>query len=124
MVKPKELRIGNTLEGGTVWQFDNSMVWFHGRIGQSFEYNNPLCSSVELTEEIITKCEVVSYEHFYEDIKNYSFEINGIHFNCNSSNYFRTLEAHPKYRMPVIRYLHQLENIYFALTGKELIINP
>lgn len=70
---------------------------------------------IKLTEEILLKCgfEIKPYSytnpHFIKggfgfDAITFEIKINGQHTN--------------------LKYLHQLQNIYFALTGEELIYDP
>ena len=72
---------------------------------------------VELTEEILLKC---GFEKFSEYIFSISID-NGWFLNIESNYIFLNYKenecevSHFEYK-----YLHQLQNIYFALTGKEL----
>lgn len=113
-----ELRLGNYLLG-----YDNNyFTWDYGHYD--------LCSKgidadelgmpIELTEEILLKC---GFAEFYksdfsvklECIKNPIFEF--VRRNHKDWNLRIKGETHKH-----IKYLHQLQNLYFSLTGKELEI--
>ena len=111
MKKSEELRIGNLVKdfAGNIFKFE---LQDFCNIKNSNIYFDEYCNPIELTEEILLKCgfEIifVDFKHFYklEDF-------------CLDDN-FQPLDFDLKYK---IDYLHQLQNIYFALTYKELIIN-
>lgn len=121
-VSANTLRIGNLISIGgdkmmkvveigtyTIRYLDNTYNDnFRAFIG--YDYIKP----IELTEEILLKCGFVkdietSYrwyldEYFTYDLDDGGFKFEGIWIE------------------PLIKYLHQLQNLYFCLTGKELEI--
>jgi len=70
---------------------------------------------VELTEEILLKC---GFEEdgqlFHNQIALYKNGLDGFNYNVNFFEYDNLEE---------IKYLHQLQNLYFALTNEELTVN-
>ena len=105
MLKANELRIGNCVYAfKTIWQIDNT------------DFNNiekiETYKPIPLTEDILLKCGFKK-----EPIDVYS--LNGIDL-CVSDN---SVEFFAGRIETNIYYLHQLQNLYFALTGEELNIN-
>lgn len=81
---------------------------------------------IPLTEELLLKCgfEKADDMAYHPDMKIRSLYINTLILRKNTcSNLF---EFHFQHKNPAmfenteIKYLHQLQNLYFALTGKEL----
>lgn len=128
MIKANELRIGNW------YYFKNPMS------GQSYqsqlttyaecEYLEAYGEPIPLTVDIILKC---GFEDSNKDnpeyLRCYTYgdieffppqgdeykDREGITISCSDSYYDRNL--------PHIKHLHQLQNLYFALTGIELVYN-
>ena len=71
------------------------------------------CNPIPLTEEWLIKFGFVS--NSYQD----RYENKAIHVECNKTRGFTELWIE---RMPHIKYVHQLQNLYFALTGEELTL--
>jgi hypothetical protein len=101
----KELRIGNLLENGKVISTNDHRSVF---VGNNWYLTQDL-KPIELTEEWLQKFgfelyDSVEFRHFYR--KN-DFDLDEnyqpIDFDCIE-----------------IKYVHQLQNLYFALTGQEL----
>jgi len=97
-VKAKDLELGNSFG-----------VWF---------------KPIPLTEEWLVRLgfelkhpKEISNKGFYNDKIDYSYSIDGtLYVGCDDGN---------GYGIPSkIRYVHQLQNLYFALTGEELIYKP
>lgn len=81
---------------GNVWEFDN---------------NNP-CQGIEITEEILLKCGFIPCS-----IIENNFNISGMCvWKCNDMFLCDKNGIH-------IKYIHQLQNLYWCLCGKELDIN-
>lgn len=100
-MKANELRIGN-------WVFNKA----HERTQLKEVYSD--CSvydSIPLTEEWLKRFDWFSIDddkYTFRDIEYYSISSNGrLYFNCG-------------YTATDIKYVHQLQNLYFALTGEEL----
>lgn len=75
---------------------------------------------IPLTEELLLKCGFIEIR---SDSKGYIYNINGVNFiRCffdTPSFFVETKEENQLFDKP-IDFLHQLQNIYFDLTGKEL----
>ena len=113
MIKANELRVGNwVLLGKDYYEIDSICAWGKGT------HLNP----IPLTPEILEKCGLKQQGKralysdgklaFMEDADGFTF------FIKDDSNVLYRSAANSK-----IYYLHQLQNLYFALTGNELNIN-
>jgi hypothetical protein len=116
MIKLNELRVGNYISalGKTTTQVEGFCIWdgliqnsdFAERDGEDFD-------EIFLTEEWLIKLGFQSEEAFcYEldDISiNTSRELIWVHTKCKNN-----------VELDMPEYVHQLQNLYFALTGKEL----
>lgn len=73
---------------------------------------------IELTEEILLKCgfkkEVFTLNMSYSTVNPY-FELTRRHFSVS-----KVYEKNVRFWGNEIKYLHQLQNLYFALTNEEL----
>lgn len=112
MIDPKELRIGNYLK----WQnnaqifdimlthFLDKYFWVHIERGHILP--------VILTPEILQKCGLLNevLPGIFPDIEYFSVNDGSLYFNG-------------EYTATDLKYLHQLQNIYFALSGSELEIS-
>lgn len=107
-----ELRLGNYLLG-----YDNNyFTWDYGHYD--------LCSKgidadelgmpIELTEEILLKCGF-EFSHITGDERVFSNKKINLLINTYDNNII-------KFNVFIIKHLHQLQNLYFALTGTELEI--
>lgn len=116
-MKIKELRIGNYVLAG---EYDFPMCVtgiFEDKVYLNFDGNNDddlICKEIEimpirLTDETLLKFGFVKGDiyHFIDD-----FYIDN--WNPEQSHYTYNAET------VKIKYLHQLQNLYFSLTGKEL----
>jgi hypothetical protein len=74
---------------------------------------------IPLTPEILEKCgfdKGMGIDHKFQGLRLRLWKNNDwILLNTNGCDLYP--------RMPTIKYLHQLQNLYFALTGKELQVN-
>lgn len=117
-MEAKELRIGN---------------WFVNFIGDYVQVNTytfqniglyPM-SPIELTEEILLKC---GFENEHDDIDGIYYDIYYpkkkseiyfvIEYKIECKAYYFTYEGNILSKN--IKHLHQLQNLYYALTGNEL----
>lgn len=123
MIKPNELRLGN-------WAYDANNLAVK-IIGIEYEYNHCLweqlgvkCLSscdflnpIPLTKKMLVKCGFSEYE-FEEDI--FLHDEEDVCVQKSGKVYYPfSFENNDTIGEP-IRYLHQLQNLFFALTGKEL----
>ena len=114
MIKVEDLRVGNYLLDGygeifQVKQIGTGLIESHGMHIYEIEEIKP----IELTEEILLKSEFLNWNGYYSkgDIK---YEEENIILNFWSDD---------SYVIKGIKYLHQLQNLYFMLCNEELKIN-
>lgn len=110
-MEARELRIGN-------------LVLFEPFKGSGFEIisvqelpfkKRNVVEPIPLTEDWLVK---FGFENLYDTRwQNYSVDLFG-----DSEGYWLLSEERTNWPKP-IKYVHQLQNLYFALTGKELEIN-
>jgi hypothetical protein len=135
ILKPNDLRVGNwvSLEfvGAFKWDYYHFKEYVKGiRTGHHLEEDiiSDKIEPIALTPEILEKCGFVSEkdkEYFHPttmffELRNvtaleYGFKIIA-GFPIHSRNIFKGISTQ-------INYLHQLQNLYFALTGEELTVN-
>ena len=118
-MKAKELRIGNITDKGIVKSFYEHGV--HVGFGKCFKFNE--LSSVPLTEEWLVKFGFEKMnECFYKDR---FFVEKGISEFFDYGMSFRiVVNQKESTHANSIKYVHQLQNLYFALTGSELTQQP
>ena len=120
-MKANELRLGNLIydipeRGGKIISVNK--VWIDDD-GECLYFD--LCNPIPLTEEWLVKFgfEYINdywlHDEFDFDIVMHGHGYVFADISEDSGRYF----AHGKFQ-----YVHQLQNLYFALTGKELTINP
>ena len=120
-MKATELRIGNYIS------YRTEKTTLVSSLGSDFEtvntYNGLLCGSDDLDEYIpilLTKEWLIKFG-FYQDEKNVYMCLNIVLLRLRISYGTVTLiQSGESIRVPEIIYVHQLQNLYFALTGKEL----
>jgi len=127
-MKAKDLRIGNllhTLEDKLtsvteiITAKDLETIYFW-----CYNYNESQCKPIELTEEWLIKFGLVSLCVTNEVKWLFTF---GGDFDCYFNVFGRNEISIEQYsegclELEHIKYVHQLQNLYFALTGKELEI--
>ena len=128
MINEKELRIGNwVISPFKKYKYVQvSMICISGIIGVkpfkiSVSFHRKL-APIPLNPEILEKC---GFEKCKNGIELICFnECNNIIIASLFTGLPLTLEIDGT-RFPLyhIKYLHQLQNLYFALTGKELTVN-
>ena len=122
MIQPTELRIGNYLNYYNqnchvmgIYNYGKiELGYFEESIGFIRQLDDKGIHPIPLTEEILLKCGFVS--NSYQD----RYENEVIHIECNKTRGYTDLWIE---RMPHIKYLHQLQNLYWCLCGKELEVN-
>ena len=123
-MEANQLRIGNLIKEGKVEQIDNSIdeVYYSG----DGYYQSTYCCNlnpIPLTEEWLLKFGFanVHTDWFYKDIgKTNSYQFC---FNICLSNGKITLDSgFDENSIIKLKYVHQLQNLYFALTGRELTV--
>lgn len=134
LMELNDLRIGNVLsyDGQLVhvttlsMNIDDEYQEIIGfcKVGESSneiaDWNRALCDKLKptpLTHEILEKA---GFEKNGDDYRKFDFIL-----NCWRGSKWIILNNHGKElypSMPLIKYLHQLQNLYFALTAKELTL--
>ena len=111
MINKQELRLGN-------WIY---LTWEYFQFTkEAFNYHEQLLDPIPLTEKILMKC---GFEKKQWD------EIISIEINITASTYLAMGDKNGFLEVALCdgdfeiiryRYVHQLQNLYFALTGEEL----
>lgn len=94
--------------GNTIYYKGDAEVYFDSNIGEIYQPFKP----IPLTEEWLLK---FGFEEKYGYIKN------GVHLNTDYSLFIEDEIGFNEWTADC-EYVHQLQNLYFALTGEELII--
>lgn len=117
MIQINELRIGNLIQEGKVEQIDNSIdeVYYSG----DGCYLSAFCCNlnpIQLTEEWLLKL------GFVKKLANY--ELENFRFNISKPFNYDGFLFCEEYSVITdrIKHVHQLQNLYFALTGAELTV--
>ena len=125
-MEANELRIGNYCEYYIEDKMEKSDpgFWVNNKIDlqdiecclNNKEHFDKFYRAMPLTEEILEKCGFSFEKHWRKRIANLDF------FICSLGNMdeFYLLQFGSCGIMPPCKYLHQLQNLYFALTGTEL----
>lgn len=134
MIDVKDLRIGNYVINGDYADIGTMMV--HHVSDQDIHYES-LCSvnsveasrinSIPITEEWLFSLGFVSMDldysvaYYIEYVKNVRFQV-WLDGSCRIwYNAGKGWQEHYDNELPIhVKSVHQLQNIYFALTGKEL----
>lgn len=125
MIDPKQLRIGNYitfpigLKGKLceVLAINEKQVLIKTEIDRRAWLNFDYLEPIPLTQELLEKCgfEYDQDDHgHYWTIDEFVVELSGIEEGIFKLEQYRT----------IITTLHQLQNLYFAITGDELEIKP
>ena len=132
MIKPQELRIGNYVivknynskywnKIGTIEAFTRNAEYISLDINQNSAFYLKDIQPIPLTEEILLKC---GFEKSNDLDKFYHLELlnkwTRIYFNPKHKVCTLSINQHDS--LIRIQYLHQLQNLYFALTNEELTI--
>ena len=123
-MKANELRIGNILEDGIVesiiyQQKETYLITLKGLPDLNLLDMTP----VELTEEGLVRLGFEK-DDFYNNwtIKVGSYYYHSIQFQNGTWVYSNDKSNASCYIIAELKYVHQLQNLYFALTGEELIM--
>lgn len=118
MIPANELRIGNWVElRGEFRRIDEKLLY-----NLQPYYSNP----IPLTPEVLEKCDVKQISKI-ADLLNIVTTQPKIEFTKSEEKY--TITANLYWRLEFqktnikILFFHQLQNLYFALTGEELTVN-
>jgi len=117
-MKVQELIIGNLLDyNGEIVKITTLCIDFNGNktilaSNENFSWHVSKIDGIKqipLTEEWLLK---------FENVKKETYRIFWSNFGFDKSGYFLWVSGFKKY----ILYVHQLQNLYFALTGEELML--
>lgn len=121
-MKAEELRIGNkSLRKGYLYE-DNSFheITVTPSDIQACLINPDHFRPIELTKEWLIKFgfKLLNFDSYeFDGYKILVLECGKLLLAADSSNNYKAIEH--KY-LPIVLYVHQLQNLYFALTGEEL----
>lgn len=112
-MKAKELRIGNYFKPDSFYrkEFDFEIVTPNHLMDFATDPQDDYYKPIPLTEEWLVKFGFAMYPRQAYDL--YTKESEGVLFTIKGGDRFY-------YSKFEIKYAHQLQNIYFALTGEEL----
>jgi hypothetical protein len=115
-MKANELRIGNYVNVPGIYRDISEVLEIcEDRVNLSgLKLKFHAFYPIPLTEEWLVRFGFDS--NHYQD----RYENDSIHIECNKTRGFTELWIE---RMPHIKSIHQLQNLYFALTGEELKLN-
>ena len=127
MIKANELRVGNWVYAPNFIVYDNvstaemnDLSYYKIILISEIYGNNQLHEPISLTPEILEKCGLsnVWIKESWMIVEDRSdLELFGYAMKVRNSSHTKEIE------FAYFKYLHQLQNLYFALTGEELIIN-
>lgn len=117
-MKSNEIRIGNW-----VYEHNDILLKIEADDIPYIHANSRLISPIPITPEVLEKCGFKKiyytglglYEYHHPDLWN-SLDSVGGGWNIEDNRCGWVLKQH-------IKYVHQLQNLFFALTGEELNIN-
>jgi hypothetical protein len=126
MIQANELRIGNYLIDKCFGNTKPTIVdaeWL-GKIAEGEHEAIP----IPLTPELLEKCgfkKDLSNGNYWKQTPGYLHYLellitSGIYYPVYAESPIDSNEQEQRVRLPYIQYLHQLQNLYFALTGSEL----
>lgn len=120
-MQANELRIGNKVNTffniGTILTIELKECIIEFKTGKKDRYTFDELKGIELTEEILLKAGFI--------VKNKEWSVAALNIYFSIHNKFDDWRFTPiwcKDYKP-IRYVHELQNLYFALTGEEIEIN-
>lgn len=124
-MKARELRIGNWVKGNRPFKVlpKDILVSYNHEKQQGESRYLP----IPLTEEILLKCGFELGSNGWYSLESWLFDFNCLDISINQE--FAAIEYGSRYDTHAcnltgnIRYLHQIQNLYFALTNEELEIN-
>lgn len=118
MINIEGLRIGNYILGPDSTSPERFTIdWFH-----AIEINaitEEELTPISLSPEILEKCGFEATNGI--EIKNYIWLV--IHCDSGEANIYNIYKNETLQLRIECKYLHQLQNLYFALTGEELVFN-
>jgi len=130
MIRAEHLRVGNVILYKPYGNKDGEIKTIQGMLGMKAYFDRHSNESgmhhnlegIPLTGEWLNKCGFT----FHESVGSHYIAYNGLRlsltfFRWNPSEGYLQLDS--PFGSTEIRYIHQLQNWFFGLTGQELIIN-
>jgi hypothetical protein len=115
MIKLTELRIGNNLWPRRVLDPENTRITGYSICAKHLAYSeeelNHDWEGIPLTPEILKKCAQIDFD-FAENMT----------LRLRPGGAYVEQYSEGEEKLPHIKYLHQLQNLVFILTGEELIV--
>lgn len=115
MIDAKDLRIGNWVIYNA--GFGKQMKIEKGEWLDFPQYYEP----IPITHEILEKCGFLKLPSCYEEAETTDFYLRPLYFDMANSS-IKINGVYQQISFP--EYLHDLQNLYFALTGEELNYKP
>ena len=128
-MKPQELRIGNTVklnfEGEEFIINVTSVDSIYNSIWGTVEDGNTIGGSVEKIEGIPLTEEWLKNELPSVEVEGYPIYVlgNGISMEFYTDAIVLLVRYEGEIKLDHIKYVHQLQNLYYSLSGEELILN-
>lgn len=124
-MKASKLRIGNLIQRGDILPIETVTGINKNKIDTDFTNWLPIehFTPIPITEELFVR---LGFEQNKNKIRIFNLDRLRIGFGENNSMaYLIEEDTENCHYIPVtINYVHQLQNLYFALTGTELTLNP
>ena len=112
-MKANELRIGNLV------MIDGSIIKTSSGVIYNCVRNENCYKPIPLTEEWLLK---FGFKYDDQEKEFLGLPVLSITFYSDCSNNFSTVEFNVRNSRVKIKYVHQLQNLYWCLTNKELIL--
>jgi hypothetical protein len=116
MIAPQELRLGNWI------MKDDQGPYFEVKKGMDIDDPSAEYRPVTITPEVLRKCGFVFHDYFKLWQKNKAVSGTGPDMELDPD--FWVLDFSHRRIGVEIKSLHQLQNLYFSLKGKELQMTP
>ena len=116
MIAPQELRLGNWILKG------DQEPYFEVKKGMDIDALSAEYSPVPITPQVLGKCGFVFHDYFKLWQKNKAVHGTGPDMELDPD--FWVLDFSHRRIGVEIKSLHQLQNLYFSLKGKELQMTP
>lgn len=103
---------------------DEQLIMLNGGARDKEEYPESKISPIKLSPEILVKC---GFKKMNGSKSVYHIFINDLEISINPDLSFAYIDStwgQASIKNPIFKYLHQVQNLIFALTGKELEFNP
>lgn len=132
-MKPTELRIGNLISFKNLWNGEveaikSATIDIKGNDGI---FPNDVFRGIKLNEEWLIKFgfkKIDPYNYILEEYesRDHNFTIENCSYNAywpENTKGWLLMGSWEGFNRAPIKYVHQLQNLYFSLTGRELIVH-